>query len=166
MANRTFNETQLNLLKREVTLYAEVAVGAAGAVTLKKRQYKAAGATATSPASSLINAPTTGVDYVPGNGAGIRSVARTGAGAWTVTLSDPYLYLLGVEVIQTLNATGIPTAVDVGVVSGSTNVTTNTAKGNGGVVAIQLLDKTGVQVDPADGDTVALRITLGDGSTI
>lgn len=160
MANRQFNEVQMNLVKGVVTLYAEVAVGAAGAVTLKKRQYKAAGATATTPASSLVNAPTSGIDYAVGNAQGIRSVSAAGDGLWTITLSDPYLYLLGVSLANTSNATGVPTVMGLGVVSGSTNVTTNTAKGNGGVVVLQLVGQDGGAVNPANGDTLTIKLEL------
>lgn len=167
MANVTFNPFLGTKLKRVATVYPVVSVGAAGAVTLKKRQFTAAGASNVAASSSLVNAPTTGVGYAVGDAMGIRTVARTGAGAWTITLSDPYQYLLGVEIIQISNATGIATVYAIGVVSGTTNVTTNTAIGNGGVITVLLQNGSGASnigaaVDPASGDTLTLRITLGD----
>lgn len=161
MANRYFQEATLSLVKRKAEVYCVVSVGGAGAVTMKRRSYSAGGATAVSSSTSLVAAPTTGVGYAVG-GDGVRSVARTGTGAWTVTLSDPYQYMLGCELLQTSNTTGLPTAAAVGIVSGSTDVTTNTGTGNGGVVAIQLVDFAGNAVDPASGDTLTLRFTFGD----
>jgi hypothetical protein len=162
MANRTFQEKTHGLVKRKVVLYAVVSVGAAGAVTLQKRTFTATGATATAASSSLGAAPTSGVGYAYGDGGGIRSVARTGTGLWTITLSDSYQYLLGIAIRQTSNATGLMTAAGVGIVSGSTTPTTNTAPGNGGVLAIALNDWAGAAVDPASGDTLTLEIVLGD----
>lgn len=157
MANRTFQQKQLTLIKRKVELWAQVAVGAAGAVTLKKTTY-------TGGTVSTTNAPTSGVGYDYSNGEGIRSVARADTGKWTVTLSDSYLLLKGVQLVETSNTTGVPTAAAVGVVSGSTNVQTNTATGNGGVVTVQFVDFAGSAVDPASGDTITLKITLQDAS--
>lgn len=164
MANRTFQTVELGLIKRRVALYPTVSVGGAGAVTLQKRTYTAAGTGSVAARSSLTTAPTTGIDYAVGDGAGVRSVARTGTGLWTITLSDPYQYLLGVRIAQTSKADGIPTCLSVGVVSGSTNVATNTATGNGGVIAIALADATNQAADPESGDVLTLEILLGDAS--
>lgn len=162
MANTTFQALKGLKYKSVVTLYPIVSVGAAGAVTLKKRTFTASGATNVAATSSLTSAPTTGVGFAVGDAAGIRSVSLGTAGLWTITLSEPYQYLLGVEIAQTSNATGVQTAAAVGVKSGSTTTTTNTAIGNGGVIVVQLVDFAGAAVDPASGDTVTLRITLGD----
>jgi hypothetical protein len=161
MANRQFS-AQGTLLKSIRYLYPVVSVGGAGAVTLKKRSFRAVG-TVNSANSTLIDAPTSGLPYAFGDGAGTRSVARTGTGAWTITLTDPYQFLMGVRVIQTSNTTGASTSgLSVGVVSGSTNVATNTAVGNGGVIAIVLSSATVTAADPASGDTLTLEITLCD----
>lgn len=163
MANRTFQkDSSLRLLKRVVTLNPVISVGAAGAVTLQKRTFTAMGATSVAPSSSLGSAPTTGVGYVVGDGAGTRSVSLGTAGLWTITLSDSYQYLIGVRIANTKNATGIPLAAAVGVKTNS--VTTNTAVGNGGSLVVQLVDFAGAAVDPASGDVVTLEITLGDAS--
>jgi hypothetical protein len=161
MANRTFQTALLQIPKRIVHLYPVVSVGVAGAVTLQKRTFTAGGSTALTSSSSLGTAPTTGVGYAYGDGAGTRSVSLGTAGLWTITFSDSYQYLLGVEIAQTKNATGLMTAATVGVKTNST-ITTNTAVGNGGVIAIQLADFAGNAVDPASGDVLTLRITLGD----
>jgi len=161
MANRTFQEDSLTLVKRLVTLFPVVAVGVAGAVTLKKRQFRSSGGTALSASSVLIDAPTTGVGYAVGDGAGTRSVVRTAPGTWTITLSDSYQYLLGIRVIQVANVNGsVPTGL-VGVRTGITNVTTNTGTGNGGIIGIDL-NNGGGPLDPDNGDTLTLEITLGD----
>lgn len=163
MANRTFQEFLNTPVKKLVKLYPVVSVGVAGAVTLKKRTYTAMGSGGVAATSSLTDAPTTGVGYAVGDGAGTRSVSLGTAGLWTLTLSDPYQYLLGISIAQTKNATGLMTAATVGVKTSST-ITTNTAMGNGGVVVVQLCDFAGAAVDPASGDTLTLEITLGDAS--
>ena len=162
MANKTWQQGPYTLIKKLVKLYPVISVGAAGAVTLKKRQFTAAGTTNVGPSSSLVSAPTTGVGYVVGDGAGTRSVELGTAGLWTITLSDAYLYLVGVSIVKTKNATGVPLASSVGVKTDS--VTTNTAVGNGGSLVIQLVDYAGVAVDPASGDVLTLEISLGDAS--
>ncbi len=166
MANRMFQDDG-SLIKGRRILYCVVSVGAAGAVTLKKRTFNAMGATSTDPSTALASAPTSGNGYVYGNGQGIRSVARTDTGDWTITLSDPYQYLLGVYCVQVSNTTGAITSPlgGIGIVSGSTDVTTNTAVGNGGVIAITLNNGSGTATDPADGDTLTLCIELGDSSS-
>lgn len=158
MANRTYIDKQYSLLKGLVQLYPVVAVGAAGAVTLRKRNFNQAGSLGAAVSYSLTDAPTSGVGYAVGDGFGVRSVSRTGTGAWTLTLQDPYTALVGVEVAQQVNASGAVVALAVGVVS-TTNVTTNTAPGNGGVINLVLNDETGA-ADPASGTVVTLRITL------
>lgn len=163
MAERWFNTDGGTLYKRVRRLYPIVSVAGAGAVTLKKINWNQPGSVGVGTSNSLIDAPTTGVDYDVGDGAGVRTVARTGAGAWTITLSDPYQRLLGARVIQISNATGAnASGLGCGVVSGTTNVTTNTARGNGGVVAVVLSSAASTATDPANGDTVTLELTLLD----
>lgn len=163
MANRNFkDDSGFYLFNRVVHLFPVVSVGAAGAVTLKKRQFRAAGVV-NSANSTLVDAPTSGIGYAYGDGAGVRSVVRTDTGDWTITLSDSYQWLIGVSVCQMSSTDGLWTSgYGVGVVSGSTNVATNTATGNGGVIAIVLDDGDGAAADPADGDTLTLHIILGD----
>jgi hypothetical protein len=163
MANRTFNPQQYHLLyKRVVCLMPVVSFGGTGAPTLKKRQFTAAGASTVAASSSFISAPTSGVGYVFGDGVGTRSIARTGSGAYTLTLNDPYQFLLGVEVMQVSNVGGTSTPLAPVVVSGSTTVTTNTATGNGGVIAFVMNNSSGSATDPASGDTYTFCITLVD----
>lgn len=163
MANRTFNkDQQLSLVKRVVHLFPVVSVGAAGAVTLKKRAFTAVGS-ATTPSSSLISAPTSGVGYAFGDGAGVKKIVRNSAGDWTLTLSDPYQYLLGARIAQLSNTGGTNAAAINGLAvnTTTTSVGTNTSLGDGGVVRVVLLaDSTAT--DPASGDTVTLHLILGD----
>lgn len=162
MANRTFNTQQMSLAKKVVHLFPVVSVGAAGAVTLKKRNFSAVGA-ATTPSSSLGTAPTTGVGYACGDGAGVKSITRNSAGDWTLTLSDSYQYLLGAKIAQISNTSGTNAAGINGIAVNTTTtaVGTNTSLGSGGVVRVVLFAGT-TATDPANGDTVTLHLILGD----
>jgi len=168
MANTTFFQNRYSKIKGLVDLYPVVSVGAAGAVTLKKRQYSSVGTT-NSPTYSLGNAATIGVGYAVGDGQGVRSVTRNSAGNWTFVLSDPYAYLVGVEVALISNTTGAVTSplCPIAIVSGSTNVTTNTALGNCGTIRLIFMASDGTTAtDPADGDTITLHFTLGLSSAL
>lgn len=161
MANRTFNEVSYSLIKRLVTLCPVVNIGAAGAVTLQKRQFTAAGSGSVAPAYSLVAAPTTGVGYAVGDGGGVKSVARTGTGAWTITLSDSYRFLVQISVgFQNAGATfNAPVMVTN---TTGTDVTLNTAVGTGGVIKIQFYNGAGVATDPGNPDQAQFAILLGD----
>lgn len=163
MANRTFQTDSRSFIKKLVSLYPVVAVGAAGAVTLKKRQFTAAGSGSAAPAYSLVSAPTSGVGYACGDGQGVKGVTRNSAGDWTFTLSDPYLYLVGVELVGITNTGGTNASAINGIAvnTTTTSVTTNTALGNGGVLRVVLMSGS-TATDPASGDTVYLRFLLGD----
>lgn len=163
MANRTFVQANYCMLKGLVRLYPVIQMTASVTVpVLQKRTFTAAGTSATSPANALAAAPTTGVGYAVGDAAGTRSIARTGTGAWTLTLSDPYLYLVGVTIIGFSSVTGISTVIGVGVVSGSTTITTNTSNGSGGVIALQLIDESGAADPGTIGDQFTLEVILGN----
>lgn len=157
MANRTFQTQMLGLIKRHVQIYGIFSVGVAGAVTMLKRTYP-------NGVVTYVTAPTTGTGYSIGNGEGIRSVTRTGTGAWTVTLSDAYMYLLETALVSTTNTSGLLTAAAVGCTSSDADVQTNHGQGYGGLVKVQFNDWAGAAVDPASGDVVDLRFTFGDGS--
>lgn len=168
MSNSTYFQNRYSKIKGLVDLYPVVAVGALGAVTLKKRQYSSVGTT-TSPTYSLGNAATSGVGYAVGDTQGVRSVVRNSAGDYTFTLSDSYAYLVGVDVALISNATGAVTAplAPIAIVSGSTNVATNTALGNGGTIRLILMGSDGsTPTDPADGDTLTFHFILGNTSAL
>lgn len=154
MANRSFQQTTLSLVKRVATLYPIVSVGVAGAVTLNKRTF---------PSCALGAAPATGSGYNVGDGQGTRSVTRNATGKWTIVLNDVYQYLMGVVLFQTANATGVPTAAQVGVIS-STNPSAPVVTGVGTSIVVQFVDFAGSAVDPANGDFITLQITSGDAS--
>lgn len=164
MANRTFNQNQqLTLVKRVVQLWPNISFGASGAPTLQKRVYTAGGSTALASSSSLVAAPTTGIQYAIGDAAGTMKIAQTGTGAYTLTLSDPYQALLGLEVALISNTTGLTSVDAVALVSGSTTITTNTSVGSGGVIAFKTLNSTsGAAGNPTSGDVWTLCITLLD----
>lgn len=168
MANTTFFQNRYSKIKGLVDLYPIVAVGAAGAVTLKKRQYSSVGTT-NSPTNSLGNAATSGVGFAVGDGQGVRSVVRNSAGNWTFTLSEPYAYLVSVEVALISNTTGTVTSplCPVAIDSDGTVVTTNTALGNGGTIQVLLMASDGsTATDPASGDTLTFHFVLGNNSVL
>ncbi len=162
MANRTFVQQQYTLLRGLVHLYPVVKMTeATTAPVLQKRTFTAAGTGATAPANALAAAPTTGVGYAVGDAAGTRSVARTGSGAWTFTLSDSYLYLVGFRIVQFYSATAISTVLGVGVDT-TTNVTTYTSVGNGGTIDVILYDESGAADPGSVGDQFTFEIILGN----
>jgi hypothetical protein len=162
MAQPTFQPPKGNRIKSLCTLYPVVSVGAAGAVTLQKRTFTAAGASKVAPSSALAAAPTTGVGYVVGDGAGTATVVRTGTGAWTITLSDSYQYLVSVMIAGIKN-TAATNANAINSIAWNTtgDVTTNTSVGSGGTIQV-ILYSGSTATDPASGDTVILQIVLGD----
>lgn len=162
MSQRMFSEFNATLLKRVVNLFPVVSVGAAGAVTLQKRQFTAMGSGSVAPGFSLVAAPTSGVGYAKGDGAGVNAVTRTGTGLWTITLSDPYVCLLQISAMVA-NTSGLFTGVIPGVLT-STNVQTNTSLGSGGVINLAINNGSGAATDPASGDLIYFNITLGDAS--
>lgn len=162
-ANRTFVEYQRVLLKNIVTLFPIVNVGAAGAVTLQKRTFAAAGAGAATPKYSTVAAPTSGTPYVFGDGFGVRSVTRNSTGNWTLVLTDPYLYLIQATV-QFANSGAAYNAPVMIVDSNTTNtnVALSTAPGNGGKITVQFYNSSGSAADPGNGDQASFAILLGD----
>jgi len=168
MANTTFFQNRYSKIKALVDLYPVVAVGGSGAVTLKKRNYSSVGTT-TSPTYSLGNAATSGVGYAVGDGQGVRSVTRNSAGNWTFVLSDPYAYLVSVEVALISNTSGAVTSplCPVAIDTDGTNVATNTALGNCGTIQVLLMASDGsTATDPASGDTLTFHFVLGLSSAL
>lgn len=168
MANTTFFQNRYSKIKALVDLYPVVAVGGSGAVTLKKRQYSSVGTTIT-PTYSLGNAATSGVGYAVGDGQGVRSVVRNSAGNWTFTLSEPYAYLVSVEVALISNTSGAVTSplCPVAIDSDGTTVATNTSLGSGGTIQVLLMASDGsTATDPASGDTLTFHFVLGLSSAL
>lgn len=145
MANRQFQQYQYALEKAVVHLYCRVSVGGAGAVTLQKWN----------PASrTFSSAPTTGVGTYAVGAQGIKTVTRTGTGAWTIVLQDSYQRLLGIR-LATTAASGVATVGGLAVDS-TTDVTSNTAP----TIKVVLFSTPGTPADPTSGDKIDLRFTL------
>jgi len=86
---------------------------------------------------------------------GVKSVARTGAGLWTVVLQDNYQRLLNLRVHQAL-AGGLSTIVAAG---NNTTITSMTTAG-GSTIGVALLSSTGTAADPGDTTFVTLEFEL------
>ena len=163
MANRNFMDKQYSLIKREVHLYLAVSVGAAGSVTLQKWNYPTLGAgtgARTYTAAPVANALPSGAPYplqYAAGAEGIRSVTRTGAGAWTIQLQDNYQRVMHVG-WNVQSATGV-SQLHVGINSTITNMASN-----GGSTIALTLAQAGVATDPANGDVFLLALLLADGT--
>lgn len=148
MADRSFQQFQGSLDKGLVKLFCTVSVAGGGAVTLKSWN----------PSTRAYgNAPTSGSGYAKG-AQGISSVARTGTGAWTITLQDKYQRLVGCSLMQ-VTSSGAMTVVGVAVDS-ATDVTASTP-----VVKVVFSSAATTAADPANGDQITLELTLQNLST-
>lgn len=160
MSNRTLQQRNLTVIKGEVGVYCAVSVAAAGAVTLQKWNYPTLGTggrtyTAAQTGTAALGYPQ---QYQAGS-EGVRSVARTAAGLWTVTFQDPYQRLIGLSVYSSL-AGGLSAVVAVHENTTISNLTAQT----GGIVGIVLLSATGTAVDPASGERINLKFTFQETS--
>jgi hypothetical protein len=126
MANRNFNRYQA-LTKEAKCLFAKAAIGATGAPTL-------------SAADSL----------------GVASIARTGVGAYTVTLQDRYSKFLFAEACIQLSA-GSPVVNAMVVRSEAVNSATPT-------IAIAFVDGSGAAAEIPSGATLRLKCELKNSS--
>ncbi len=142
-------------------LYAVVAVGAAGAVTLQFWNYPlfGGGVNARTYTAASTTGGSTGVPqrYQQGTD-GIFSVTRTGAGLWTFKLQDNFQRLLELQVMPSL-AGGTSAIVGCGVNSTLTTTASMAAVG-GSVIAIALLSATATALDPASGETIVVHFGL------
>lgn len=162
MAQRTLAMDRGALLKRMTDLYAVVSVGAAGAVTLQKWNYPvfSGGANArTYTAATTTGGGTTYPSQYQQGYEGIRSVARTAEGLWTVTLQDNYQRLVALDCFASL-AGGLSAIVHCA--ENSTISSMSTAGGS--VIGVALLSATATALDPADGETIFLHFGLQDAS--
>jgi len=163
MANRSFIDRSYTLVKRQVSLYGAFLVGAGGAVTLRRWNYPTLGggtAARTYTAAPLATALPTGAPYplqYTAGAEGIRSVTRTGLGAWSVQLQDNYQRVLGVTFTMQ-NATGVTTISDIGINGTTTNMNAN----GGSLLALQLINVGGAAADPANNDLLLMTILLAD----
>lgn len=122
MANRYFNQFRLSLEKQVVDLFAKVTFGASGAPTLDALNSK-----------------------------GIKSIARTGAGAYTITLQDSYVRFLGIR--HTAVSATAPTAPGAYVVSETVSSST--------LPTVRIVfNAAGTATDPASGEVALIQIVL------
>jgi hypothetical protein len=128
MANRQFTQFRYSLEKKIVDLFADVTFGSSGAPTLVKAKSK-----------------------------GVKSITRTSAGLYVITLQDSYKRLLMMKAIF-INATApaSPAAFIVSTTVGSVNPPAITVTFN----------SAGVATDPASGEEVLLQIVLSDSDAI
>lgn len=127
MANRYFTQFRYSLEKAVVDLFGKVTFGAAGAPTL-----------------SAVNSK------------GIKSITRTGAGAYDVVLGtgsnqDVYPSILCMKAVF-VNAN--PASPILHIVSESVATPTT------GKISIQFRDYAGVATDPANGEIVLMSVQL------
>jgi hypothetical protein len=87
MANRRFEQFQLSLEKKVVTLWSNISVGAAGAPTAPVAKNK-----------------------------GIKSIVRNSAGNYTINLQDSYQYLMFMDSCIVLGAGGPSAGTNVQIV--------------------------------------------------
>lgn len=153
MANRTFIADALTLQKRCVTLWAVVAVPTGTTPVLQRWSYGTFGvgkgyvtAIATGGGTGFPNR------YVQG-AEGIFSVARTGAGLWTVTLQDNYQRLLGLRADMSI-AGGLSNVV----AAGENSTITNMAATGGSIIGVALLSSTGTAADPTAAASTLVRL--------
>jgi len=122
MANRIFRQFANYLENQPVFLWGEVSVGAVGAPTVNASKSK-----------------------------GIASVARTGVGAYTITLSDPYTDFFHLGATKTLSA-GAPVAA-------SLVVRTVDVKGTK-QITVAFVDGTGAAIELNTGTVLNIQLQL------
>lgn len=126
MANRLMTQFRYTLEKKIVDIYAKATIGGTGAPTL-----------------------------VPTLSKGVASISRTGVGAYTVTLQDPYIDLLLVAGHVEL-ASGSPVGLYMKVVSYDSKI--------GKTYDIAFLNGSGVAAELASGCVLKLKFELKDSS--
>jgi hypothetical protein len=130
MANRRFNQFQYSLEFAVVNLFLKATIGSSGAVTISAANSK-----------------------------GIASITKeSGAGKYTIVLSDAYNKFLGLSAVVN-NAAGISVSADLGILTSGTNVATAT----GGTLVVQF-SAAGSAANMASGDVVYMHIVLGNSS--
>lgn len=125
MANRNYNRYQA-LTKEVKALFAQVSIGSTGAPTL-------------SAAASL----------------GVTSVARTAAGAYTITLDDKYMDLLQITV-SVQKASGAPASLAM--------VVRAQAVASAKTIQIAFVDASGANVELDSGSVLRIKIDLKNSS--
>lgn len=130
MANRQFTQFRNSLEKKLVDLIVNIKFGATGAPTLQVKNSK-----------------------------GVKSVTRTSAGLFVITLQDGYVDLMFARAMFLL-AAGVPASPYMFVVSHTKNVITvqfNAGSGASGAL---------VATDPANGEEVNILLIMSDSTAI
>lgn len=148
MAHNWFLGDRGTLEPQMVDIYGVVNVGAAGALTFQQwiqssRTYSAASA-----------APASG-----GNVRGVKSITRTGTGAWTIVLDQPYQRLLQFQAYSQV-AGGLAAAPNCAVNLTGTNVNSTSSP----QVNVQFLSSASTGADPASGEQIVFHLELQMGS--
>ncbi len=166
MANRFGNQFRNSIDKALWDIYAVVAIGATGACTLKFWNPSTAAYT---------NAATSGAAQ---GAEGVRSISRTSAGLYVITLQDSWRRLLDVD-CMIFNASGIPQSsttastaggLVMGVLSGTSD--TNVASATAPIITVQFSAPTSSSVttliaaDPTSGDSLRFHFTLQNSSAL
>jgi hypothetical protein len=158
MSNRQFDQYNLTIQKRMVTLWAEVAVPSGTTPVLQKYNYPQFGTgpnARTLTAAVTASAPLGFPNNYQAGAEGVFSVARTGAGLWTLTLQDNYQRILSIGGNHSI-AGGTANIVAV-----TENTTiTNLASANGSIIGIALLSSTTTLADPTASASSVVRIML------
>lgn len=126
MANRLMTQFRYTLEKKIVDIYLKAAIGGTGAPTLDSALSK-----------------------------GVASITRTGVGAYTVKLQDPYVDLLLAQFHVEL-ASGSPVAMDMKVVSYDSKVAKE--------YLVQFYTGAGVAAEIANGAVLKMKLELKDSS--
>lgn len=127
--NRMFTQFRYSLEKKVIDLWLKAAIGATGAPTINSAFSK-----------------------------GITSIARTGVGAYTITLQDKYVDLYACDYTLVL-ASGSP------VIAGGVVVRQNNVAATTPTVLVQFVDSTGTAAEIPSGATLLVNMVL-KGSTI
>lgn len=162
MANRSFDQDSFQLVKRRVTLFADITFAeVAGDPTLNKWVYPTFGVgvnARTYVAAATASALPTGAAYplqYRAGAEGVLSIARTATGLYTLRLQDNYQRLLGIESLE-VGAGGTSTFARV-----TENTTISDYSGStGSVVGLAFWDYANAAVDPLG--EVRLTLELAD----
>jgi hypothetical protein len=167
MAQRAYQLQQFTLVKREITLYAAVSLSSSGTViALQKWNYPTLGTgpnartyTAAPPATALPSGNPYPLQYTCG-AEGVRSIVRTGVGAWTVQLQDNYQRLVMAQaIVQTAAAGGLSAMTQVGI----DGTLVNMATVGGSVFGLRFMSSTATAAEPStNNDIVLLKFLLLD----
>lgn len=164
MASRLYDQYNMTIQKRSVTLWAIVGVPTGTTPVLLKWNYPQLGASGGAQgalARTYSAAPSTGggttfpTRYVQGYD-GVFSVVRTGTGLWTVTLQDNYQRVLNVFGAMACNV-----GVSTNIVTVTENLSIQNMNAAGGsVIGVKLSSASGTPADPTADASTQIRIQL------